>query len=264
MADVLTEYSSYNKKPYTRLQKKNYINNVDSIFTKKIEELFLKNKNDSAKILTLLNPSLKVEIDTWFSAGKSKDIILYLFKDLDDWFATNYLNKKSITTTLFGTGFLSSFLKIINFFKPYRSRLTTFEFAYTINDILKDSIIVEDSLLSTNKNIFVDFDTARGIPCCDSTSCDQYSRLTYDCGNSKYDLGASDDNNNLNIEGQQSFKDILNYHTPDSTSYLFLEYSLDSTGDIDFIMQSGGMSKTDSGGIFDSYHGNDIVEIYRE
>jgi len=260
--EILTLFNSLNVRPTSRSSRDSQISYMESIFTKPYNEVFLYGV-DLATMLDTLNHSFKSTIDSWFHANQGFTILSYLMSDLNTWYSTNVTTGYSLSNPILGFGSFIDLLKVIDFFKPYKARVISFEAPLIVNEPLKDSLTIEDSFSESHSQYVVDFDTANGIPCCDSTTCNQYSRLTFDCGNN-YDVGASDDKDGPEIEISDSLTDILNYHTSDSTSYTFIEYTLDIGGDVDFVMSSGGFPSMDLGGILDSPHGNDIVEIYVE
>lgn len=255
--DLYSEFTSINTIPTSILEKNSKLIEVNSLLTQNKNNFFLYAK-DLSNMLTEMDSDLKSCIDSWISYGKGDDLLSYLLTNFDTWSAT-IIPGYRFSGFVLGIRSLTELLKIVNFFKPYRSRLITFETAYIIDDKLKDSIVLEDSYSDTIKETTVDFDTASGVPCCESESCEYYSRETYDCGNN-YDIGVSDDKEGSNLIINEKIDDILNYYPSDTTSYIFIEYTTDESN-IDFILSSSGFPTFDVDGKFDVQNGNDICQI---
>lgn len=252
---ILHIASGFNTRPESRKIREEKIVEFNSIFTRPWEETFLYN-TDLESLLLTMDSSLKEAIDFWLLSEKGVDLVTILLKSFADW-AIKKIPLYDMSILILGTRSFFNILDIINFFKPYKARLVFFTPTYLINDIFRDSIIVEDSFfLPSFNNKFIDFDTADGSPC--GTS---YSRETYDCG-SYYDIGSSYDKFAI-TEVTRSLDEKLNVHSSDSESYTFLEYITDATANIEFVIHSGGWAEFDSGFYFDSNFGNDIVQIYR-
>jgi len=214
-------------------------------FTRDIGDNFLQDHNDAEIVLSILNPTVKANLDSLVDSHST--ILGTLLNDLGEWVRNNisygFINMSYI---LFGIDSLFTRLSdVINFFKPYRARLIPLE-SIEFSNRLFNSIIIEDSLsLGVGFDIH-DFITGDSSPCCTGnvTSCIDavvgdpiYSREYFDCG-SNFDIGAVVDKE-LFIEQEEIITDqfacpndgssfvvseVLS-GTPDSTSFIFCQTS---------------------------------------
>lgn len=194
-------------------------------FSRAINLNFLQNHDgpgSAGYFLNILHPSVKAQLD-----GLATDNIAVLgtlLRDLGEWVRNNisygFINMSYI---LFGLDSLFAQLSdVIDFWKPYRTRLVPLE-TIEFRNRLFNSIIVEDSFLMDINQDVHDFVTGDSEPCCteqgidsttpvciDSTSTNRfYSRETYDCG-SWHDIGAvTDMPQEVFIEIQDSIYDSL-------------------------------------------------------
>ena len=201
---IVDEYENIISRPITRESRRlKYAQYLD-MFTRSREEHFLYNQGDNAagKVLNIINPTLIPELEALTS--NNIDVLQSLLKDLAVWVRNNVgFGFVNLGYIFFGLNQLFEDLKpVINFFKPYRARLIVLELLQ-FNNILTESIPMEDGFLTDFDFTICDFITGNSIPCCpedttavmciDSTSTGSfYSRDTYDCG-SYYDIGAVTD-----------------------------------------------------------------------
>ena len=204
--DIIDEFRSLTEqKLLTRAQQKaNWLEYLD-LFTRNIGLNFLQTHEDAGNYLAVLNPDVKNSLDNL--AADNITVLGSLLNDLGEWVRNNisfgFINMSYI---LFGLDSLFSNLgDVIDFFKPYRTRIVPLE-TIQFSNRLFNSIAVEDSFRFDVDVQFHDFITGDSIPCCtdqgidsttpvclDATSTNHYySRETYDCG-SWYDIGAVTD-----------------------------------------------------------------------
>jgi hypothetical protein len=204
--DIMTEFRNITDRVYTRESWRIQWDLYNDKFSRILSRNFLQNNSDAGDILAIINPAVKVSIDSLSTDNIT--ILGSLLRDLGEWVRNNisfgFINMSYI---LFGLDSLFAQLSnVINFFKPYRSRILSLEMIQLRNRLF-NSIIVEDSFSTDIEEITHDYLTGDSIPCCteniDSTASDLicldsastdlfYSRDTYDCG-SYHDIGAVTD-----------------------------------------------------------------------
>ena len=218
--DIMTEFRNITERVYTRDEWKTQWSVYLDTFSRLIGRNFLQDRNDARDVLAVLHPSVKTSLD-----GLSIDNITALgtlLTDLGEWVRSNisfgFINMSYI---LFGLDSLFADISdVIEFFKPYRTRLVPLEMIQFTSRLF-NSIIIEDALSFDIGRDIHDFLTGDSIPCCnldsiaadticlDSTAFSFYSRETYDCG-SWYDVGAVTDlPQELFIEIQDDIYDAL-------------------------------------------------------
>lgn len=216
--DIMNEFRDVTKKVNTRLEWKTQWNKYLDLFTRSIGSNFLQVHTSAKDTLEILNPTVKANLDNLSASNVT--VLGTLLTDLGDWVRNNisfgFINMSYI---LFGIDSLFGQLtKVIDFFKPYRTRLVPLELIQ-IRNRLFNSIIVEDSFTTDIKEDVHDFLTGDSEPCCpDSTTCLHYSRDTYDCG-SWHDIGAVTDlPQDLFIELQDNIHDAMRCPQGDTTA----------------------------------------------
>jgi len=202
--DIIAEYEDIIAPPITRESRRLKWAEYLDLFTRAREEHFLYNQGDNAagKVLNIINPNLIPELDAL--TADNTDVLQSLLKDLALWVRNNVgFGFVNLGYIFFGLNQLFEDLKpVINFFKPYRARLIVLELIQ-FDNILTESIPVEDSFSMDFDFTTYDFMTGDSTPCCpedttavtciDNTSVGSfYSRDTYDCG-SYHDIGAVTD-----------------------------------------------------------------------
>jgi len=143
-----------------------------SLFSDDINNCFLKDRlvggeiNAAAK-LELINSDLKGVLDDWFTASKGEKVCAILLKDLTSWISENVgPDYPNIAAVMLGFATLTEIMEVINFFKPYRARLSVLEMAYLIENPLADSLIIDNPKTDViNKETIVDFVTGDGSAC---------------------------------------------------------------------------------------------------
>jgi len=209
--DIIDEFRTITERVYSRDEWKTQWGVYLDTFSRLIGSNFLQDHNDAGDVLAVLHPSVKASLDTL--AVDNITTLGTLMRDLGEWVRSNisfgFINMSYI---LFGIDSLFAEISdVIEFFKPYRTRLVPLEMIQFTSRLF-NSIIVEDRLMFDTDREIHDFLTGDSIPCCniDSTAAfDYYSRETYDCG-SWYDVGAVTDlPQELFIEIQDDIYDAL-------------------------------------------------------
>jgi hypothetical protein len=135
-------------------------------FTRLKSTSFLTDLNTAGNVLNTTNPDFKNLIDINLPVDKGTYILKILIKNLSSWIKKNissYSPDLSIIT--FGFSSLNYVTDVVNFFKPYRSRLVTVEHNFIIKNPLLDTVIPEDFFSTIyQEDNFIDFDTADSIP----------------------------------------------------------------------------------------------------
>ena len=105
--------------------------------------------NNVSDLLQQINPTLKQDIDQLTVFYSKEELITSLSKDVNVWVRENIgVSFPSLSYYIFGeTSSLSDLRQIINFFKPYRSRLIELINAFIIDDRIFESLVVDDSTL---------------------------------------------------------------------------------------------------------------------
>ena len=130
------------------------------------EPQYFLSDSTSGILLNLLNPELKNLIDSYYLLSTEEEIIGLLLRDLGTWVGEQFgLDYTNISNEVLGLKNLDFLIEIINFFKPYRARLTLIENIFLIDNPLADSHLVEDELYALKEvNMFADYDTADSKP----------------------------------------------------------------------------------------------------
>ncbi len=204
--DIMDEFRDITGRVYTRAEWKTQWGIYLDTFSRIISSNFLQTSTDGGDVLAVLHPSVKTTLDGL--ATDNITVLGTLLRDLGEWVRSNisfgFINMSYI---LFGLDSLFAELSdVIDFFKPYRTRIIPLEMIQLANRLF-NSIIVEDSYYTDVAWDIHDFMTGDSIPCCTEESIDStavaticvdstadlfYSRETYDCG-SWFDLGAVTD-----------------------------------------------------------------------
>ena len=137
-------------------------------FTRDSSSNFLVSIDSAGEILSIINPILKNDLD---NVGNPIETLYSLLKDLANWVRTNigygFVNFGFI---LFGINeFFKTLNPVIEFFKPYRTRLLLLE-SLQIKNKLFNTIKIDDDFHVNTKLFFQDFITGDGIPCCIDSS----------------------------------------------------------------------------------------------
>lgn len=166
LSDIVQEFTNLMSRPTSRLDqvtKKNTI--ITNWTTPKNNNFLISGGAYTAKtLLTTIHPTLKSICDVWISGGETEYLLTYLIGSLDVWIRSNiYSGAPSMVITLLGLGFRDEILDIINFFKPYRSRLAFLDTMYSIKDPISDGLTLHDgdeSGSSGSSALFIDTTTA--------------------------------------------------------------------------------------------------------
>jgi hypothetical protein len=164
--DILEEFDTIaNVRVDTHAQWKVLYDKYLDIFTLPISENFLQDHLDARDVLTILNPTVKSNLDTL--SISLEEVLGSLLTDLGEWIRS-YMSFgfTNIGYILFGLDSLFSNLrKVIEFFKPYRARLIPLEYLQFTSRLF-NSVIVEDQFNFDVNLQFHDFLTGDSEPCC--------------------------------------------------------------------------------------------------
>ena len=122
------------------------ISQFRELFTKPKIEDFLIDKDTCGIILNERNPSLKSELDTILDITPVISLISPFLKDMDDWVRFNIPESfPKLSYHMYGSDtILKDVGDVINFFKPFRSRLRSIELINAFTNRLTESAIIED------------------------------------------------------------------------------------------------------------------------
>jgi len=272
---ILSQYENLTQRLYSTDPTQNDSRSLRDLRISQFNDLFTRSQSTNfftsltrttlATLLQTINSDLYLSVRSYLLSGHGLTLLSLLLQDLNDWMILNISADFNIATTVLGIESLTELNKVINFFKPYHARLISLEAAYIINNPVADSLVMEDEVYDNRTEIVIDFDVADSTACvlCSDSTCSLLDpRETYDCG-SYFDIGASTDDENIQMYIEQTIEDIMNFH--DATSSNAYEYiNIDSTsvdGSLNYIL-AGGWADFDTHGIFDGQHNSDVVEIY--
>lgn len=264
VADITTEYNDLIKRPTSRQDKQDKYLQYLNLFSRPIPENFLETVTSEDLLITLY-PEFKAEIDSYFAVGKENEVTRILLSDLSQWIINN-LNLPTFNIASFMLDFddfsLGYLKKVSEFFKPYRARLIFTEKIINSKNALEDSVVIDDRLDIEITETIVDWDTADHKPGIlpPDPAANYYQRETFDTG-SKFDLGASWDNDYKDIEVTEYIEDKLNIHPQNSDYYNNDNVDLGTVGPVHRMGASGGFTTFDTGWQFDKPFNNDYVEI---
>lgn len=293
---IKSDYESLTSQPKTR---EGILIRLDAYYdqyTRIQPSNFLQNLTDAKNILSVLDPTLKTDIDDLLTTDFPIDVLSSLINDLSIWVRNNigfgFINFAYMVDGL--SAFFKDLKPVVNFFKPYRARFILFE-ALQFRNRLFNSLVLEDVLgtIEIEHKVY-DYATADGIPCCalnidstdvqticidsDSTSTNiYYQRDTYDCG-SYFDLGiVSDIPVEMQFQIEDEITDGLMCIPYDATNAGIIIDNIEVSGDItpftdetsntnvNYVhIQTGGMADYDYGGTFDCVAGQDLCVIIIE
>ena len=164
-AEVSEDFSTLsNTVPSSRIDQKLKQQQYLNIYSRLSITNFLVDRNSCGNILKSINPVLKNSLDLDVDPYQT---LASLLSDVNRWVRNNLgLGFINFGFVLFGIAdFFRELKPVIDFFKPYRTRLLLFE-SLQINSRLLNSIIPEDSFnLETEVNA-IDFITSNSSPCC--------------------------------------------------------------------------------------------------
>jgi len=125
---------------------------------------FLVDRNTCGDVLNTINPALKNALDLDVNPYET---LTSLLSDVNRWVRNNLgLGFINFGFVLFGMAdFFRELKPVIDFFKPYRTRLLLFE-NLQVNSRLFNSIITEDSFSFDAEITNLDFITSNSSPCC--------------------------------------------------------------------------------------------------
>ena len=142
---ILTEYSNIIKRPITRRQKIDWFNKFTQDFSKPVDTKFLSSVWDPGNILSQLDPDTKAYMDELIRINKTEKLIGDFLKGLTTWISVNISALlPDLVSFVMGITSLGYIYDVVNFWKPYRSRILNVEHAYIFGDPLRDSVVLSD------------------------------------------------------------------------------------------------------------------------
>ncbi len=117
-------------------------------FTRLASERFLLNSSSADNLLNQLNPNLKNEIDNFDFENIEYNLKLFV-QTLDSWIKNKLESflQPNFTYYLFGEKYVIKDIKnIVNFFKPFRSRLTKLENSHIFDNRLFNTMLIYDEV----------------------------------------------------------------------------------------------------------------------
>jgi hypothetical protein len=169
-SQIITEFDTILSRANTKIRAD--INPTRILFNDTFTRLrstnFLTALDTAGTVLATTNSSLKQIIDDNFNVNNKDYILQFLVKNLIVWLQVNItMATPNLLVTMFGFSVLDYVTKVIDFFKPYRSRLILIEDAFTIQLPALDTVITEDYFNSAGIDLvetIYDFDTGDGSP----------------------------------------------------------------------------------------------------
>jgi len=271
-AEMVSDYERIVQNPTSRDDRTARLIEFENTFTKTRSSHPFQVVGDAESIIALLNPTLKNVIDSYLSTGRGLEPLGLLMREFDYWIQEN-IEAGSPFISLIVLGLESHLIKdvrkLIDFFKPYRARMSSVEVLYVSKNPLQDSIRLDDFVLEYPTLRFDDY-INWGKPCCTypDMHCPEvpvesyYNRDTYDCG-SFHDIGASFDKRDCFIYIRAELDDShLVCRKGWDTNIQQTGYTLDSTSsDVEYAWVDGGWSFFDESGIFDCLTTMENVQI---
>lgn len=259
------EYDSYrNHEPTSRADQKQQISEFFDLFTRKRSSHFLQNKNSASILLDTLNPSLKAELGLVLDTYPKLDLIGPFVVDIDNWLKVNVDEKfANIAYYMFGTNSVTGNIDgVINFFKPYRARLRSFDNILIYNNRLTETIKVYDSMeYNVTEN---PIDTLSVTDELIKLIVRDFIYTIYVCRNENT-LGhmMTDDDILTSIDGVTQYSDSTSTQTIGGwTSEALTLFQFPIASDIREMITYGGFVDFDQpGGFYDCTPANDIVNV---
>lgn len=242
-----------------------YLNNFNRILSSN----FLLNINNIGDLLYSLNATLKLQIDEKINSTTGGLTELYtIVQTLSIWIKDNlYEDVPLLSNFIFGYLFKKLY-NVIDFFKPYHSRLVNIYNVGVINDPLHDTLLFKDYHTKYLIKKLFSFDTADStgiideLDIYDSTN-SVYSRKYLDF-NSYFDIGSSIDNKKTFYIYKYENDLYCDNRYNENNSDLFFVENLETTnegGKYTEVIQSGGFMGMDEGGYFDLPFNSDVAKI---
>lgn len=145
LPDIVKIYEELISTPSSKNDRDAKIEQLKVDWGKPNQSNFLNIYNAAEDVLESLNPDFKKVIDAWFDVGDQNYLITYLIGTLDNWIKFNIDSKSpSLVITMLGIGFKDELDKIINFFKPYRSRLAFMDTSFSIKNPLTEAVLLDE------------------------------------------------------------------------------------------------------------------------
>lgn len=156
---IIDEYNNINKRPLTRAEKTTNLKTRKDSFTGPIADHSINNVLDNpGPTLGLINPAFKAEIDDYINAGGNLSRIIEDFLHDLEYYLMEVLEIMNfpISYLIINAPIEDSLKPIIDFFKPYRTRVRDFLTTLAFDDKLGDSQLEEDIFKTQLNQQFVD------------------------------------------------------------------------------------------------------------
>lgn len=200
LSEITKEYIELIQKPLTRDERESNLIKFNSEWGQSKSLHYLIGTDTPESLLIELEPELKNTIDSFFSINEENTIIVYILNSIDIWLRSNInTDIPSLLVSILGFSFKKEVLDIINFFKPFRSRLISLEGAFVINNPLTETIIFDETFLTEFQQLHQDYPTPSHNP----NNTDVNNREDYDDDwivENQYDNGITIDSTFTNIE----------------------------------------------------------------
>lgn len=253
--DILTEYeTAVATIPTTRDGLKAHFESINTDWNETNASHFLHGDTTTAgTILQVIEPDLYDTIETYFLNEDETNLITYLTDSLDLWISSNiYSNIPRLITTTLGFGIRDDVKNIINFFKPYRSRLSSFGVVYSLRDYLRwDDEITFPWMSQLLEETGLCPYYGSGSDAYGNTDVSDNLVLT----SIVWDPFAED-----NIDWHRSPTLSNQSHTESISNGPVLEYNSEEW--VATEVSAGGFADFDEGQYYDSPHGSDLCTIY--
>jgi len=163
---ILDEFDSIaNIRVDTHTEWKSLYSKYLDVFTRPIANNFLQNHLDAGNVLATLNPTVKNNLDTL--AVSLEEVLGSLLNDLGEWIRS-YMSFgfTNISYILFGIdSMFNNLRKVIEFFKPYRTRIVPLEYLQLTSRLFNSIIVNDESTFDVDLQVH-DFLTGDSTPCC--------------------------------------------------------------------------------------------------
>lgn len=279
-------YEALTSRPTSRSDRRDKLNELADYFSETLPLHFLYDSSSTiTQLLTEISPDLKSSIDSYFSTGEGDVALSNLLRTMDDWIQDDDnvgSNAPVIEIVLRGLGFSEqqALLELVNFFKPYRSRLVFIGSTFSIDNILTESLIMDDSFNQYMELTFGYDYINNNDPPCDNPRVDETITLNREGEPTIHtnSLGEPIDSTSTEFyEIVDDIDEIYNHHMSDSTTGHYENWEFtdststiileDSTSEIiidnisSLIVSDGFYDWDDPNSYFDEQFGCDIVTI---
>lgn len=159
---IIDEYNNLSVRPTTKFQREQFLQERSNKFTSEddsIQNPIVDLLRDAGTYLESINSDFKTEIDEYIinSGGDRGPLLESVLLDLEYQMMENMgILEYPITYLIIGHPIQESLKQILDFFKPYHTKIRDFLTTFQINDPLQDSQLEADTFFVQLKNLFVD------------------------------------------------------------------------------------------------------------